>query len=121
MPPYAHDDTAPRRRPRHEAGAAGRPFARGSETGGAARAGSFGDGVAGNGLWRPSGRHRRPETLADRTQLRPAPVVPGQNRRPVQNRFELGEFEESFIERGFQEPTRTEPRSVEASRPAESR
>src|SRR4051794_6152406 len=135
MPPYAHDDTAPRRRPRHAAGAAGRPFAGGSATGGSATSGSatggsatsgsatggsFGDGVAGDGLWRPSGRHRRPETLADRTQLRPAPVVPSQNRRSVQNRFELGEFEESFIERGFQEPTRTEPRSVEASRPAES-
>lgn len=69
-------------------------------------------------------RHRRPETLADSTRLRPLSVPPS-TRRSAEASFELGHYEDSFIEQGFPEITkaeqRAEQRRADAIRLAEER
>jgi peptidoglycan/xylan/chitin deacetylase (PgdA/CDA1 family) len=69
-------------------------------------------------------RHRRPETLADSTRLRPVSVPPS-TRRSAETLFELGDYEDSFIEQGFPEMTRAEERAelrrADAIRLAEER
>ena len=110
MPPQPPDPTAPVRRPRHAAGVDSRAFA--------------GDASAGTG-----GRHRRPESLADRTRPRPLSSAPSTNSRSAERRdardrfdpgrfapgrFDPGRFEDSFIERGFPETVRADQRRAEA-------
>jgi peptidoglycan/xylan/chitin deacetylase (PgdA/CDA1 family) len=102
MPPQPPDETAPRSRSRYATDSDARTFSSGAP-----------DRTS-------SGRHRRPESLADQTQLRPAPALPSQNRRSAEDRFELGDFEESFIERGFPELTRVERRRAESGRTGET-
>ena len=91
MSPQPPDEMAPRRRSRHAAGAGRRTLGNGAFSGDTFSGDTFSDDTFSADMVAEasSGRHRRPESLADQTQLRPVSSVPSQHRRSTDGRFEL--------------------------------
>jgi peptidoglycan/xylan/chitin deacetylase (PgdA/CDA1 family) len=91
MPPQPPESPASARRPRHAAGAVPRTFGAAVFADGYFTGPYAADGYAADGLGMDAGstgRHRRPESLADSTLLRPAPGIPDMNGRFTGGRFE---------------------------------
>src|SRR4051794_17198696 len=104
MPPQPPEETAPAGRSRHETG----PDAR----------------THGDGAWAPetsTGRHRRPESLADTIRLRPTSAAPSTSSRVADRRLDRHEFPDGFIERGYPDVSRAAARHAEAMRQAGQR
>ena len=101
MPPQPPESPAPARRPRHAAGALPRTFGAAVFADSHGVDGYFADPYAADGFGLgagSTGRHRRPESLADSTLLRPAPGIPDTNGRFTGGRFESGD---GFAGSGF--------------------